>query len=467
MNKIKHKNIVVIGSGLAGTLIGNELTKKCNVTLLEVGHKNIVSYPNIKFVHKKFAGVKTFCWGGGGTTNLWHNGLIPILDQDVTSETFKKLLGEAKAYRDKAARNLFWLDNLYSIEYEKAVSETKLVADKISVFVDGVDCLLYPKKYRKLEIADAVNDFYEVKDIEFNSNGKKISSVSYSIGKKRYSTQADIIIISAGTLGSPYLVKKILSALGHSPVNVGTGLADHPLGFVGKVKVNKSVNRFIKRLSVRDQGNYEIRTAFRVKSDCGKYTGCAFLRHAMTMENNLNIYKYKSLLGASSGMDRIRNMFSWKLFHPDILAEIFSHLFGINISGRIYNILFLFEQKRGKSYVTHNATGLEIDWRITDDELKIYREMIKKLHDMLARIADDINLKTDITEDWLWSAAHHSGTISLGDKEGDIVDKNLKLNLCDNVFVCDGSVIQEHSYANTGLTIGSLAMRLAEKVCND
>jgi choline dehydrogenase-like flavoprotein len=32
------------------------------------------------------------------------------------------------------------------------------------------------------------------------------------------------------------------------------------------------------------------------------------------------------------------------------------------------------------------------------------------------------------------------------------------------VFVCDGSIIQEHSYANTGLTIGQLAMRLAERV---
>ena len=65
---------------------------------------------------------------------------------------------------------------------------------------------------------------------------------------------------------------------------------------------------------------------------------------------------------------------------------------------------------------------------------------------------------------WLWSSAHHSGTISLGTKEGDLVDKDLKLNVCDNVFVCDGSVIQEHSYANTGLTIGSLAMRLSERV---
>jgi len=462
-----NKNIVVIGAGLAGTLICNELVKKCNVTLLEVGDKNVIGYPKIKFIQKRFAAVKTFCLGGGGTTNLWHNGLIPILTQDVISNDFKEVLAEAEAYHDKAAANLFWLDNPYSVEYEKVISETNLLAEEIGIFSDGIDCLLYPKKFSKLNIATAVDDVYAVSDIEFRSVDKRIASVSYCVGKKRYSVEADVVIISAGSLGSPLLVKKVLSAIDYSVVNVGTGLADHPLGFVGKVKVKKNVNRVMKQLSVRDLGNYECRTAIRIKSECGKYTGCAFLRPALTMGNKLPIYKFKSLLGASSGVDRIRNVFSLKLFHPDILAEIYSYLFGVNIPGRIYNVLFIFEQKRGKSYVTYDGSGLEVDWSITEDELKIYKEMIKKIHDMLADIADEINFKTDITEDWLWSAAHHSGTISLGKKEDDLVDKNLKLNVCDNVFVCDGSVIQEHSYANTGLTIGSLAIRLAERVCRE
>ena len=458
------KNVVVIGAGLAGSLICNELVKKCNVTLLEVGDKNGIGYPKIKFIRKRFAAVKTFCLGGGGTTNLWHNGLIPILPQDVISNDFKDVLAESAAYRDKAAANLFWLDNPYSAEYEKVISETNLFVDKIGVFSDGVDCLLYPKKFNKLDIATAVDDFYVVSDIEFSSVDKKITSVSYCVDGKQYSVDADTVIISAGALGSPLLVKKVLSALGSFVGNVGTGLADHPLGFIGKVKVKKTVNGAMKQLSICDRGNYESRTAIRVKSECGKYTGCAFLRPGLTMSNKLPIYKFKSLLGASSGADRIRNMFSWKLFHPDILAEIYSHLFGVNIPGRIYNILFLFEQKRGKSSVTYDDSGLEVDWSITEDELKIYKGMIKKLRDMLAGIADEINLNTDITEDWLWSAAHHSGTISLGNKEDDMIDKDLKLNACDNVFVCDGSVIQEHSYANTGLTIGSLAMLLAERV---
>lgn len=464
---LKKKKYVVIGAGLSGSLICNELVSQGNVTLLEAGEKDVIGYPQIKFVKQQFAAVKTFCLGGGGTTNLWHNGLIPILVHDVTSNAFIKVLTEAESYHDKAAENLFWLDNPYSNEYKKATLEMNLLAEKIGIFTDGVDCLLYPKKFNRLDVADDVDAFYSVSNIEFHAADKRLISISYSVGEKKYLVDADAVIISAGTLGSPGLVKKVLSVLDCSTTNIGTGLADHPLGFIGKVKVKKAVNSAVKKLSVCDHGNYEARTAIRVKSECGQYTGCAFLRPALTMSNNLPIYKFKSLLGASNGIDRIRNIFSWKLFHPDILSEIYSHLFGVNIPGRIYNILFLFEQKRDKSSVSYDESGLVVDWSITDKELKIYREMIKKLQGMLAGIADEINLKTDITEDWLWSAAHHSGTISLGDKEDDIVDKNLKLNACNNVFVCDGSIIQEHSYANTGLTIGSLAMRLAERICRD
>jgi choline dehydrogenase-like flavoprotein len=52
----------------------------------------------------------------------------------------------------------------------------------------------------------------------------------------------------------------------------------------------------------------------------------------------------------------------------------------------------------------------------------------------------------------------------MGDTEDDLIDRDLKLKFCDNVYVCDGSVIQEHSYANTGLAIGQLAFRLVKRI---
>ena len=458
-------NVVVIGAGLAGTLICNALAKKCRVTLLEAGEKDAISVPPICFIQKKFASVKTFCLGGGGTTNLWHNGLIPISIEDINTPVFKKVLEAISPYVDKAAANLYWLHNPYWFQYEKRVLEAKIVAEKIGGFSDGIDCLLYPKKFAKLKPVDGVHAFYGVSRIDFCAMDKRITTVHYTVNGERLCVDADVVILCAGCLGSPRMVEEILAAIGCADGKGGQGLADHPLGFVGKVRVKKRFSRQIRHLALSDHGTYECRSAIRVKSDCGKYTGCAFLRPAFTMENSLSIYQYKSLLGAAGGLDRIRHIFSLKLFHPDILAEIFSHLTGIGIPGRTYNVLFLFEQKRGRNHVRYNGSKLEVNWQITKDELRIYRAMIEKLHGMLVGVADEINLKVDITDDWLWSAAHHSGTISMGEKDDDLVDADLKLKKMDNVFVCDGSVIQEHSYANTGLTIASLAMRLAESVC--
>jgi hypothetical protein len=272
------------------------------------------------------------------------------------------------------------------------------------------------------------------------------------------------VIICAGALGTPKLVGKVLSAAGHPIEKSGKGLADHPMGFVGKVKVKEGLARFFQRLSIVDRGDYICRTAVRIKSECGRYTCCAFFRPALTMQNELSIYKYKSLLGASTGIDRVKNAFSMRIFHPDIMAEIYSHIFKANIRSRIYNILMIFEQKRGNSSVTYDGSDIKVDWHITEEELSVYNSIINKLKGMLTRISDELVIQMPITEEWLWSAAHHSGTIPLGNAPDGLIDSDLKLNMLDNVFVCDGSVIQEHSYANTGLTIGQLAMRLTEKV---
>lgn len=459
-----RERIVVIGGGLAGSLICNELVGKADVILLEKGMKNSIHYPRIKFDKKKLAEVSTFCFGGGGTTNLWHNGLIPLNRSDVAGHTFADVLDEARLFMDKAASALFFNTSSYSIAYKKEVSESSEIAEKLGGFADGVDCLIYPKKFKKLTIDARVKDFYSVTKISFIVEGRRIKTVNYTIGSKEYSIDANVVIVAAGALGSHKILKEIIMASEYDFDSLGTGFIDHPMGFVGKVRFRKEVAGLIKHLSMSDKGDYVSRSAIRLKSSCGRYTCCAFFRPSLSMDNRLSIYKYKSLLGASTGWARIRNIFSWKIFHPDLIAEIFSHLFGVNIPSRTYNVLFIAEQKRGTNRVYHDGADLRVDWSISADELTIYRSLLKKLNGMLSNIAEQVNIETDITEDWLWSAAHHSCTTPLDSSGENLIDKDLKLNFCDNVFVCDGSVIQEHSYVNTGLTIGQLALRLARRV---
>lgn len=458
------KQVVVIGGGLAGSLICNELVKHAEVTLLEVGSKDSIQYPQISFDKKKLAEVCTLCFSGGGTTNLWHNGLIPIHHGDVTGKEFAEVLAEAQLFTDEAASALFFNTEPYSIAYDKLVSESNNIVKRIGVFSDGVDCLIYPKKFSKLSIDPRVNDLYSVARIGFVFEGGRIKTVNYTMNSKEYSVDASVVIVAAGSLGSPKILRDIIRESGHCFDRLGTGFIDHPMGFVGKVRFKKDVAGLISQLSLSDKGEYVSRSAIRLRSACGQYTCCAFFRPALTMDNRLSIYKYKSLLGASTGLARLRNAFSWKIFHSDIVSEIFSHLFGVNIPTRTYNILFIAEQKRGNNRVYYDGNDLRVDWSISAEEMDIYRSMLNKLRSMLQSVAEEVNIETHITDDWLWSAAHHSGTTPLGSSMEDLVDTDLKLKFCDNVFICDGSVIQEHSYANTGLTIGQLALRLARRV---
>ena len=402
--------------------------------------------------------------GRWGNTNLWHNGLIPISQNDLVGREFAEVVADARPFTDEVASALFFTSESFSRAYAALVSELSGIAARAGITADGIDCLVYPKKYRKLAVDGRVNQFYSVSKTGFQVEDGRLRTVGFRAGGKEYSIDADIVIVAAGAFGSPKVLREIILASGNSPAGLGTGFIDHPMGFVGKVRFSRETSGLIRQFSAYDKGAYVSRNAVRLRSDCGRYTCCAFFRPAMTMDNRLTIYKYKSLLGASSGLARLRNACSWKLFHPDILAEIVSHLFGLIIPSRIFNILFIAEQKRGANRVYYDGEQLRVDWSISAEELGVYRSLLEKLKGLLSGVAEEVNLVTDIDDDWLWSAAHHSCTVGLGSGSEALVDRDLKLKYLDNVFVCDGSIIQEHSYANTGLAIGQLAFRLARRV---
>jgi choline dehydrogenase-like flavoprotein len=454
------RRFVVIGAGLAGSLLCNELANHAEVTLLEIGERDRVQFPRIGFDRKRLAQVDTFCFGGGGTTNLWHNGLIPINRSDVAGEDFRHVLAESEAFTNEAASRLFFAGS-YTTAYAEAVSEAESAAESVGLSAHGVDCLIYPKAFKPLTVDPRVHGIYAVDGIRFVFAKGRIRTVTCTAASREYSIEPTDVIVAAGAMGSPRILSDIIRASGHRFEGLGTGFIDHPLGFVGKVRFKKTVAGVVRRLSLTDRGRYIVRSALRLKSACGRYTCCAFFRPAVTMRNSLEVYRYKSLLGATNGLRRIRHAMSWRLLHPDIIAEVYSHLAGASIPGRTFNVLFVAEQRRGTSRVYHDGDALRVDWSISEEELTTYRALLTDLARRLEPLAEEVNIQTALTPDWLWSGAHHSNTTPLGATTADAVDRDLKLRFCDNVYVCDGSVIQEHSYANTGLTIGQLALRLA------
>src|SRR6202453_5160100 len=72
--------IVIIGAGAAGSLIASKLAERHHVTVIEQSNRN---RPQPIVDRSRPAGLDAHVGAGfGGSTYLWHNGLIELEDDD-------------------------------------------------------------------------------------------------------------------------------------------------------------------------------------------------------------------------------------------------------------------------------------------------------------------------------------------------------------------------------------------------
>lgn len=452
------KNITIIGSGIAGCILAHELQQQYNVTVVEKGPENGIRYPDIEFTRKTLAAVNTFCYGHGGGSNIWHNGLMPLSPKDLNNnEDFSTLLADSQQHIDKSAEYLNFSKPNYSEEYSNV--RAQLTNSNAMQKIDAqLDCLVYPKKFAPLTLPSNVTRYFDVEDFEFIKSGTTVTGLKFEHNKQMVELASDLVICSAGAFNTPLLLQKLTNQT--SNYELGKGLIDHPVGFVGKIKVKDEFVADIQNLASLDTEAAEVCSG--IKLSLNNYNAIAFLRPAVTMSNNLGIYKFKSKLGASSGVKRIKNAFNWRIFHPDIVSEICNHLFNFSFKTKTFNVLIYFEQKKGDFSVSNSNGRVSVDWELSKQELSVYSQIIAKLAAQLEPITTEQNFQTELTTDWLWSGAHHAGTVNMGENKA--INSDLKVAFANNVYCCDSSAIQEHSYTNTGVTIGQLAIRLAEHI---
>ena len=385
---------------------------------------------------------------------MWHNGLVPLRVDDITDAAFAEILREAHSFTDTAARALHFAGGSFQEIHAQLLHQGGIAANELGLVPTDVDCLVYPNQYEPLKLHSGVSGIYNEEVLRIQTEGAAVHALQLRSGVEIQLAPDDILVLCGGALGTPGSVSTLVQ-----DDSVGLGLVDHPMGFVGKVRFKPRYRDAASKIAWAKGNGLSHRSPIRVKSECGRFTGCAFLWPSATMDNKLSIHKFKSLLGASSGLSRVKNALDKRLVHPDILLEIVTHLTKREYRGDIYSILFIGEQKRGAHRVFNRSGQLVIDWTVAEEEVRIIRGMLDTLVRRLEPALEDANVRVDVDNDWLWSCAHHSGTISAG--PNGLVDAEHRLTGFDNVYVCDASVIQEHSYANTGLTITEFAERLA------
>lgn len=448
------KKVVVIGSGLAGTIISNELSNHFEVVALERGPEEGILLPEIEHLNKSFGTSNTFCYGAGGTTNLWHNGLIRLNANHISDEVFRSVILDAKKHEGYACKILH-----LKVPINQAV-EHATGFDFEGWSKGAFDCVIVPNGNRKLYLNSNVNVFYDVSEIKFSGSDGHVKGVSFIVNDKKHKIDVDYLVVCAGGLNTPKVLNGVLNDLGFSHDQARSkSLIDHPMGFVGKIEVKRKYKVFFDRLVSQVYPSYKARVGIKVKIN-GLHHICYF-RPTMTIKNNSDIYKFKSKLGTVGWKKRIRMVFDLRIFHPDIFSEILLYFFGIKLPSRKYSLWFVFEQNFSSSRNSVvNSSHVSYDWGVSKDELENYSRAIYTLIEQLNPYLSDFSLYEGDLSEYLWSAAHHSGSVRMGKGDSD-VNENLKLNALDNVYACDGSIVQEHSYANTGLTIAELAIRLS------
>lgn len=451
---MKDDSYIVIGAGLAGVTIANELAKNAKVTLLEKGSEK-VTIPQKKYISRPFGSSTTYCNSIGGTTNLWHNGLIDLAP-NTAQGIFKNILEDIEQYKDLAANALNFIGS-YKEEKEQLISFYKEILKDNS----QIDTILIPKKAPPLKPNNSISIHQNVSNIKFTTNKNRVNSVQFNSDNSQHSIEADKIIFCGGGIGTPSLVANLYQQLHpeQSTDLIGKNLIDHPMGFIGKIKVKPQFVNKIKTLCFSENKNHTSRCGIVVKNKGLNHI--FYFRPAMTMNNSLSLYKFKSKLGSSTLKDRLKLMLNPKILHLDIIQEILAYVFNIRITSQYFSVWAVFEQSSPSSNFVKPSNSTEdiINWDISQQELANYQESITIFEKYLTTLTSFSVFEKEDLSSFLWSAAHHSGTCTFGNEIGNI-DENLKLNDTENVYVCDGSVIPSHSYTNTGLTIAQLCFKL-------
>ncbi|MDE1474600.1 hypothetical protein KKJ01_09910 [Xenorhabdus bovienii] len=238
------KDIIIIGSGLAGSTLANLLKDDFSVTVLEKGGDEITIPPK-KFVSRKLGDSVTYCNGVGGTTNLWHNGLIkmPKLDEHTN---FSKIIQDLEYYADKAAKYLKFPTSFLT-ERKKRLDEYQEMFNSVHLKHD-LDTILIPKCDTKVVIDSNVKIYKNVVKINYlwGDYNNIFSVESTTKTGESIVLNSDYILVCAGGIGSPTVISNILKKMNITNSKLSVGFIDHPMGFVGKIKVKKEYRNIFK-----------------------------------------------------------------------------------------------------------------------------------------------------------------------------------------------------------------------------
>jgi hypothetical protein len=332
-------SITIVGAGLGGCFLANELADTWDVTILEISHNVDELQKRIRDVGKKDLLEPIVGSGLGGTTTVWHNGLIEIED-----EVFQRRWPFPKEVLSRYYRRAFGMlsgANWEDVKNSSDVLKADLISCKIPLELLGQP-LIYPKNrlniWRSLKLESRVNLIIgEAKDFFLNDD-HIINSILVNSKGSQIVLKSDFFVLSAGGLGTPLLLQK-LAKKNNFPgkKNIGLNYDDHPLGFVADFEYDAPLYRLWNFKHPGGGLNIRIPMVIRVDGLLISFQ----LRPAIHFTPRR---KVKSLL------NNLRNKpFNLKNYlqifsHLDDILDILSFKFGVYLPTKRYTLLMVAEQ---------------------------------------------------------------------------------------------------------------------------
>ena len=474
------RKICILGSGISGSILASELSKKNHVTVIDCDSLDKPFNTNFdltKITDVNLERESVVGYGFGGTTNLWHGVLTSLDSEDmkVMDELTQTCVScELDKFSDKLEKYFGKLSFL---------KQGELKFNKLSDFISFKSLkpkryvhMVRPARFRKIitllkmrEKIDTIENAVAI-SLHVNNASNAVKHVEVMQNNKIIHVSADIFIVAMGGLESPRILLQSFEGSNHHNSITGTGLMDHPHVTIGSLVIPRRIfytqhGTQSALFSNSSRVGYTIPSKYRRSKE---YNHSIYIRPSLIKNIDLVRNDIKTLVSNKPSFQ----LFLRILTNSSLLLSAFvllSERFGFGVYTNRFNIHMHLEQNtKGLSSVSLSCNKDQYGRRIPE----IYRDFSVDLFKDIVHTQEFLKNITiypgafssaTFEKNRFESGAHFSGTCRLGGKNNDsVVDKNLKYHSLENLFICDASIIPKIGNSNLSLTIACFALRLSD-----
>lgn len=436
--------------------------------------------------------------GYGGTSQLWHNVLAPLDEEDFLEKPWIDHSGwpigrdDLEMHYEEVAAFFGFSHALFSTPETLVDVETERAPLRIDDGTFTPKVFLHPQRYLRTHQAfEALKGRYPQLTVRlgcvglaFERRGAEDRLTVYNRREKRRETiRGERYVLCCGALNNPEIL--LNSEVGASLPALGRYLMDHPMGnlFQFRYPERKRVKIYS---ALRVSRGLALKLALRLApalQEKHRLANSAFyLRPAFAEGREDDTERLKQqLLTVRRKLKRLQLPLEegWALArNANMIRQIIQYKTGLLSAHRLTDCMFVTEQRpRFESQLRlldeRNAYGnrsTQVDWRLSNEDL----HEVRALHPFIRANLMDLNGAEEtydpasvIWADRLTSAAHHLGTVRMArDASQGCVDSNLKLFGSEQIYVCDGSVFPTAGNANPTYSCMALSGRLARHLAH-